>query len=357
MRAVYLIRHAEPQRSGGAKRCISRTDAPLSPVGQEQAAALRQWAAAHPAASVWSSPAARCQDTALTLCGPEALHILPELWEVDVGAWEGLTFEEIRLRWPEEYAARGAHLASVAPPGGESFLQAGARLERCLSDILRRTEGDVAVVAHGGIFRGCLCGKLGVQPDDLLTIPQPWAGITTLYYAPQTGDWQVGAVGEKPALFPGARERNALLARCKTPEAVQAHCCAVAIQAQRLAACAPAEERLDRELLQAAALLHDLCRTSGRDHPAQAATLLEQEGYPKLAAVIAQHHDLGPEPSPEAELLYLADKLVAGTEPVCLAQRFAAARQKCTTPEALAAWERRWQDAKRLAQKYRCEIE
>lgn len=356
MRTVYLIRHAQAEQTGG-RRCVSRTDGPLSAVGREQAKSLRQWAAMHPVTSVWSSPAVRCRETALALCEPESLHVLPELWEVNVGAWEGLTFDEIRLRWPKEYEERGEHLGTAAPPGGESFLQAGKRLEQCLASVLKQTEGDIAVVAHGGIFRGWLCEKLGIEPDAILTIPQPWSGVTTLEFEPESGCWTVIAVGVRTNRFPGEKERQALFARCGTPEPVQAHCRAVAGQAEQLADRISKEKEIDRELLQAAALLHDLCRTAGREHPARAAALLEKEGYPALAAVIGQHHDMGPDPSVEAELLYLADKLISGTEPVSLKQRFENARQKCTTPDALAAWQRRWAEVKCVAQKYGCELE
>ena len=43
------------------------------------------------------------------------------LREVSVGRWEGLSFAEIRERWPELYEARGENMSSVAPPGGESL--------------------------------------------------------------------------------------------------------------------------------------------------------------------------------------------------------------------------------------------
>lgn len=348
MRKLYLIRHAEPERAEGGKQCISRTDLALSLVGREQVEALHRWGDAHPMAAVYSSPAARCRETALALCTPEALHICPELWEVDVGEWEGLTFEEIRRRWPQEYAARGEHLGTTPPPGGESLQQAGERLDRWLKQLLQETDGDLAVVSHAGILRGWLCPRLGMDPDEAMTIPQPWGGITAVEL--DAKGWRITRVGIKPTRFPGLLERQSLLERCATPEPVQAHSRAVAAQAAALAE--NARCGVDMEFLRAACLLHDICRTQGREHPALAEQLLRKEGYPELAEVVGQHQDLGPQPTAEAELLYLADKLVCGTEAVELAQRFGAALRKCTTPQALDAWARRYQNAKRIAKKY-----
>lgn len=136
--------------------------------------------------------------------------------------------------------------------------------------------------------------------------------------------------------------------QCHTPDKVRAH-------EQAVAACALAlaeHTAADRELLRAACLLHDVCRTEGGRHPAAAAALLREAGYPALAEVIAQHHDLGPTPTVEAELLHLADKLTAGTTRVTITQRFERSREKCIGEEALAQWQKRFVQAQALALKY-----
>ena len=73
---------------------------------------------------------------------------------------------------------------------------------------------------------------------------------------------------------------------------------------------------------------------------------------PAVAALIAVHHDLPPSAGLEARLLYLADKLVQGSEPTCLEARFAASRKKCETPSARAAWERRYRAARDILDEY-----
>ena len=150
--------------------------------------------------------------------------------------------------------------------------------------------------------------------------------------------------------YPDERERQAILDCMGTPESVRAHCRAVAERAALLAQNSP--EQVDRGLLDCACLLHDLCRTQSREHPRLVAEVLAEAGYPELAEVVRQHHDLGPVPSTEAQILYLADKLTAGTEPVTLKERFEAARQKCSGEEAIAAWRQRYDDAKALAAKF-----
>lgn len=150
--------------------------------------------------------------------------------------------------------------------------------------------------------------------------------------------------------YPDERERQDLLDRAGTPGPVRAHCRAVAERAAALVAHSPGP--VDTGLLECACLLHDLCRAEGREHPRRAAELLAGAGYSELADIVRQHHDLGFAPSTEAQILYLSDKLTAGTEPVTLKGRFEATREKCSEAEALAARRQRYDDAMVLADKF-----
>lgn len=134
-----------------------------------------------------------------------------------------------------------------------------------------------------------------------------------------------------------------------------AHCRAVAAVARALA------EALDRRsqylvvpLVEAAALLHDIARARPH-HAAEGATLLEELGYPRLAPLVRRHMWLGAEaggPVDEAQVVYLADKLVQGDRPVSLDERFAfRERRVAGDPDAVAAVRRRRDEAARVQAK------
>ena len=201
MRTLYLIRHGHPESGGGKSRCISKTDVPLDELGLYQAELLREWARNTPVTAIFSSPLKRCTQTAYTMSGGQIPVIIDErLSEMDVGLWEGLTFDEIRARYPEEYAARSGRLGTIPPPGGESMEQAGKRLIRCLDELLRGTQGDITVITHGGINRGALCKLMGQDPDKALEIPQPYGGISTLKVE-EHGQYTMISAGIKPGLL------------------------------------------------------------------------------------------------------------------------------------------------------------
>ena len=178
MRKIYLIRHGEPAFPAGERVCLSRTDLPLSQQGRAQGKALQAYFANIPLAGVYSSDLLRAKETARFLT-PQVTAV-PELRELGVGCWEGLSFREIRERYSEEYALRGENPAEYVMPGGERPADCRDRALNALLRILAETEGDIAVVAHAGVNRLILCDLLGLELREFLTIPQPYGCINCL---------------------------------------------------------------------------------------------------------------------------------------------------------------------------------
>ena len=150
--------------------------------------------------------------------------------------------------------------------------------------------------------------------------------------------------------IPDAQTCNVLLAQ--VPPQVAAHSRAV----QRLAlemcdALAAHGVRLNRALLSAAALLHDICRIEP-NHAFAGAQKLRDLGYPEIADIVAVHHDWSGGPFDESALLYLADKYVQGDQRVTLEERFERSRAKCHTEQALCAHDRRYRLALEAQQQY-----
>ena len=346
---LYLIRHGH---TGSGKRCISRTDIPLDEFGAHQAKRLGAWAAGKKLAAVYSSPLQRALQTAGALTSlPVAVR--DELREVDVGEWEGLTFDEIKNRYPGDFAKRGERPGTHPPPGGESIDGAGARLLECLQSILSGSEGDIAVVSHGGANRGALCALLGQSFDKVAELPQPWGGISEIEISHE-GRMTVKSAGEMPDKYPDGRSTQWLRDRYEMPEHVRAHCDAVAKKAVELASrtALPA----DSDLLYCAAKLHDIARARGPGHAEEGARLMRESGYPAVSKIIACHHDLPEGAAVEAQVLFLADKLVLEDREVTLRERFEKSREKCGTAEALEAWKRRFDSAVSIAEMLGLEV-
>jgi len=177
-RRIYLIRHALPDFGEEGRRCIGRTDLPLGEVGRAQASAMGRWMATRGLTAVYSSPLQRALQTAQCL-GPRVIGV-PGLVEMDMGAWEGMGFDEIQRAYPEAYAERGRDIAHVPAPGGESFVQCGARAWGAFRDVIEQSAGNIAIVAHRGVNRTLLCRIQGRNLSEVLSIPQPFSSVNTL---------------------------------------------------------------------------------------------------------------------------------------------------------------------------------
>jgi probable phosphoglycerate mutase len=149
---LVLLRHGETALTA-ERRYSGRGDVPLTERGtaQAKASAARVAVLAERVAAVLTSPLGRCVSTAeevAAVAGSPPVVVEPDLVECDFGEWEGLTFGEVRRRWPEEM---DAWLASptVAPPGGESFEAVTARVRRVVTRLLTEYEGaTIVVVSH-----------------------------------------------------------------------------------------------------------------------------------------------------------------------------------------------------------------
>ena len=193
MRTILLFRHAPVDHLNGASCCLgSRTDVPASPEGLAAAAKLAPLLREAGVASVWHSPMLRCRQTAEAMAGGLPVGSVPGLEELDCGQWDGLSFAEIRARFPAHYARRGADPA-LPPPGGEAPADAAMRGLSALTALLGRTEGDLAVVAHGGINRAMLCALLEKPMAEMRALPQPYLCVNTLRY--DGGGLSVAAIG------------------------------------------------------------------------------------------------------------------------------------------------------------------
>lgn len=147
MKRVYLIRHGLPDFPTGVRMCIGTTDIPLGLAGLSQAKEMA--AQLPPVTAVFSSPLRRAVQTAEPIGLP--ITVLDDLRELHAGAWDGLDFDEIKQKFPELYAARGA-VPTLPLPGGENNEDGLARFQNAMTLAAEQSPGDLAVVAHGGVI-------------------------------------------------------------------------------------------------------------------------------------------------------------------------------------------------------------
>jgi len=173
---IYVVRHGETEWNAAGRR-QGRSDSPLTLRGRAQAVAvaraLRPLLADVECVTVECSPLGRASVTARILCRELGLpeHVLvraPLLAEVDHGAWEGLTAEEIEQRFPGMREARARDKWSFPLPGGESYADAFLRAQRWLG--ARRPGETVVAVTHEMLSRALRGAYAGHAPAEMLAL-------------------------------------------------------------------------------------------------------------------------------------------------------------------------------------------
>ncbi|RII20948.1 Phosphoserine phosphatase 1 [Streptomyces sp. YIM 130001] len=184
---LLLLRHGETALT--SQRRISGSgggDPALSATGRRQAEAVAGALAARGTVQdVVSSPLARCRETARTVALRLGLDVTIDegLREADYGAWEGLTFAEVRERFPQELAA-WRRSPTVAPGRtGETFASVSRRVSRSRDRILARHAGrTVLVVSHVAPLRTLVRLALGAPPASLFRMELAAASVSVLSY-------------------------------------------------------------------------------------------------------------------------------------------------------------------------------
>jgi len=154
---LYFLRHGEtPWNVEG--RLQGQHDIPLNAVGREQAAEAGRRLAGlvpEPDRLPWQvSPLSRTRETAERARAAiglpaTAFRLEDRIKELTFGAWEGVTWKELRQRDPRGAAARAADKWGFVPPDGESY----AMLRDRIAGWLETVDTDTIVVSHGGVAR------------------------------------------------------------------------------------------------------------------------------------------------------------------------------------------------------------
>ena len=215
---LYLIRHGETEGSE-TKRYKGSIDVPLSEKGIEQVkkvavfirehlrlessakyqsylrdihktkgAKVQKFKSSKEAsrlAAVYTSNLSRAVKSAEIIARPYKLKPIQmkELRERSFGIWEGMSFTEIKERYPKEFSAWAGNPLKYSPVEGESTVEVEKRVMKAVNRILKKHRGDeIAIVSHGGVSRIILCNILGIPLENIFRIEQGYAAVNIIEF-------------------------------------------------------------------------------------------------------------------------------------------------------------------------------
>lgn len=215
MTVILIARHGESDWNV-ARRWQGHADRPLTERGREQARALAERLRHVELDAVYSSDLRRAADTAAAV-SPEVIEV-PELREVDVGSWSGLTRAEAEERFPE-----GVARWREGFPGwddGETYEEMTERVVGAVFAIARAHEGGrVLVVSHGGPIRALHAAALGLDVHTYRRMRpvEPNARLSAVCYAEGALTELCPAAGIDALITRDQAERRAAAGQAPTP--------------------------------------------------------------------------------------------------------------------------------------------
>ena len=149
---ITLFRHGLTEENK-RKSYLGWNDSPLTKEGAEE---LRRYQLNKEDYDYFlSSDLARCVRT-MELLFPDVSPELSSAWrEMNFGAFQGKTYEELKNN--EDYQHWLDDYLTIQPPGGESFTEFSARVEKAwgalVDEILHQGKKRPFIVTHGGVIR------------------------------------------------------------------------------------------------------------------------------------------------------------------------------------------------------------
>ena len=177
MSSLIFIRHGETDMDG--KFC-GHSDPELNAAGELQAARAAEEVANLGIERIYSSDLLRAAQTAAVLgrrIGVE-VELRDSLREIYFGLWEGLSWQEIETRFPQEAGRWTQDFPLQCAPGGEAFSTFTARIDAALEPLLREALlRTIAVVSHRGVMSYALTRFFGFSKEEGWNSTAPYGAV------------------------------------------------------------------------------------------------------------------------------------------------------------------------------------
>lgn len=170
-RPIYFTRHGESEYN---EKGLIGGDSCLSKVGKKYAEKLGdfikseslKWNEFKERPLVYCSTMKRAIQTAEFLSFISTPLVMKSLDEINCGIRDGLTYEEIKEKYPSEFEERSKDKLNYRYPRGESYMDVIQRIEPMIYELERR-KGPVIIVGHQGMIR-CLYGYFACVPINCI---------------------------------------------------------------------------------------------------------------------------------------------------------------------------------------------
>lgn len=169
MLEIYLVRHGQTLWNQ-EHRTQGQLDICLSENGVNQAELLRDRLADLSFDSIYASDLKRAFRTAEIIAERHNIAVIPikEFREINMGLWQGLTWDEITKKYPDEAEVWRNQPSVASIPEYEGIDYAAERVQHAFQTLTEKHKSDqrILIVSHGMVIAGLFCLLENVHLDD-----------------------------------------------------------------------------------------------------------------------------------------------------------------------------------------------
>lgn len=210
VKRVVFIRPGETDWNKSV-RWMGWVAAPLNEHGRQQAERLANYIRHIGLRCLYTSDLRRALETANILTEKLGFAPIPDarLRERNIGEWQGLTIDEMRAWYPEEYEKLLTDAENYRVPGGESRADVRKRMVEAFADILKQDKGEtVGIISHttaihallGELLAGGFAKEVSVSNTSVTTIALGENGQWRLVASDDVMHLEGLAAGKSPEL-------------------------------------------------------------------------------------------------------------------------------------------------------------
>lgn len=155
---LILVRHALTTDNED-KKLSGHIDSCLSKYGIEQVENLTKYLENTKVDSIYTTTSSRTKDTVKEIAKKRGIMISERelLKEINFGDFEGKTFEDIKINYPNEFNKIIELGYEYKYPNGESLIDSYKRVSIEIDNIISENDGkEVLICSHGGTIRNII---------------------------------------------------------------------------------------------------------------------------------------------------------------------------------------------------------
>lgn len=160
---------------------------PLNELGRVEMERISKWIQSRglKVDKIFSSDSCDCIKSAGILAKvlKQDFEIIPDLYTRRAGKWNGLSFEQIMEKYPEEFMEYKANKADFAPQNGESLNNLNNRVNSVISNLIKdNLTKRLVVITNRDVIQSAVANALNIPPEHQTKICVQSASATQISY-------------------------------------------------------------------------------------------------------------------------------------------------------------------------------